>query len=98
MADHCDDLVDLRYRQIEAVYIQLTDESLYNSHMACSFAFRAPPGQRLTMVIESIDVDAGVFHCADFLSVLDGEFDSKIYVPGMFSCPVNVICIYDKIY
>ncbi|KAK7505311.1 hypothetical protein BaRGS_00003473 [Batillaria attramentaria] len=85
MAEYCGDLLDLQDRQLDVLHVRLTEHGTYDTHMDCAMAVRAPPGQRLTMTFDWFDIAPGAFQwcTADFLSVFDGELDSKESIEGL---------------
>ena len=83
MAEYCGDLIDLQYQQLSTLHLRLTDHEVYRPHMSCTFAVRAPPQHRLTMVVQWMDIAVGRFSsCADYLAVWDGAFNKTAHVQG----------------
>ncbi|KAK7114724.1 neuropilin and tolloid-like protein 1 [Littorina saxatilis] len=84
MEDYCDDLIDLEYNGLSMVHVRLTELGIYRPHMSCTFAVRAPPMHRLTLVMEWIDIAEGRFgYCSDYLAVLEGDLNKTYYTDNM---------------
>lgn len=82
MEDRCDHLIDLQDLGLPVMHVRLTDRYLYRPKMKCEMAVRAPPGQRLIVTFESLDIAPGYSGCADFLSLIDGDLQEQTPVPG----------------
>ncbi|XP_076470416.1 uncharacterized protein LOC143300550 [Babylonia areolata] len=86
MSEYCGDLVDMAHRNLVTVHLRLTERAVYRPHMSCTFGVRAPPGDKLLMVVQWMDIAEGRNHlaCADYLSVWNGDFSNRTgYVEGL---------------
>lgn len=85
MAERCGDLIDLQDRHLDMLHVRLTEQATYDTHMECAMAVRAPPGQRLIVAFQWFDVAPGAFQwcTGDYLSVFDGDLDSKEFLKGV---------------